>query len=52
VWDVEEGSLEGPALLPRLRDGALPTCAATISAGQLIYQSASGDGPRLKTGQM
>jgi predicted amidohydrolase YtcJ len=52
VWDVEEGSLEGPALLPGLRDGALPTCAATISAGQLIYQSASGDGPRLKTGQM
>jgi predicted amidohydrolase YtcJ len=39
VWDVEAGSLEGEAPLPALRDGALPTCAATIAAGELIYRS-------------
>jgi predicted amidohydrolase YtcJ len=39
VWDVRENDLEGPTPLPRLEHG-LPTCAATISAGQLIYRSA------------
>jgi hypothetical protein len=39
VWEVEAGGLEGEAPLPSLRDGVLPTCAATISAGKLIYQS-------------
>jgi hypothetical protein len=41
VWDVEAAGLEGEAPLPALRGGVLPTCAATISAGQLIYQSES-----------
>jgi predicted amidohydrolase YtcJ len=48
VWDVEDGVLAGPAPLPRLDDGPLPTCAATISAGQLIYQSESFVGSRLR----
>lgn len=39
VWDVGDAALEGPAPLPRLDAGVLPTCVATISAGQLIYQS-------------
>jgi predicted amidohydrolase YtcJ len=39
VWDVGGAGLEGPAPLPRLDDGALPTCVATISEGRLIYQS-------------
>jgi predicted amidohydrolase YtcJ len=38
VWDVRDDGLEGPTPLPRLEQG-LPTCAATISAGQLIYRS-------------
>jgi predicted amidohydrolase YtcJ len=41
VWDVEPGGVEGEPPLPALRDGAVPICAATISAGQLIYQSES-----------
>jgi predicted amidohydrolase YtcJ len=43
VWDVADPGLLGPTGLPRLDDGPLPTCAATISAGQLIYQSDSFD---------
>ena len=39
VWDVCDDGLEGSPPLPRLELG-LPTCAATISAGQLIYRSA------------
>jgi predicted amidohydrolase YtcJ len=39
VWDVADAELEGPAPLPRLDDGPLPTCVATISAGRIIYQS-------------
>ena len=39
VWDVGDAGLEGPAPLPRLDAGALPTCVATISKGRLIYQS-------------
>ena len=39
VWDVGDAGLEGPAPLPRLDAGALPTCVATISEGRLIYQS-------------
>jgi predicted amidohydrolase YtcJ len=39
VWEVEAGELVGEAPLPALRNGVLPTCAATVSAGQLIYQS-------------
>jgi predicted amidohydrolase YtcJ len=46
VWDVEPGAVEGEPPLPALRDGVLPTCAATISAGQLIYQSESFVGSR------
>jgi predicted amidohydrolase YtcJ len=41
VWDVEPSGLEREPPLPGLRDGVLPTCAATISAGKLIYQSES-----------
>lgn len=39
VWDVADADLEGPFSLPRLDDGPLPTCAATISAGQFVYKS-------------
>jgi predicted amidohydrolase YtcJ len=39
VWDVADDGLESPAPLPRLDHGPLPTCAATISAGRLIYSS-------------
>jgi predicted amidohydrolase YtcJ len=46
VWDVGQAGLEGPAPLPRFDAGALPTCVATISAGQLIYQSESFVGSR------
>jgi cytosine/adenosine deaminase-related metal-dependent hydrolase len=48
VWDVEPGGVNGEPPLPALRDGVLPTCAATISAGQLIYQSESFVGSRLR----
>jgi predicted amidohydrolase YtcJ len=48
IWDVPEDSLEGPSWLPRLDRGPLPTCAATISAGQVIYQSESFSGSRLR----
>jgi predicted amidohydrolase YtcJ len=41
VWDVAEADLEGRFHLPRLDDGPLPTCAATISAGQFVYKSQS-----------
>ena len=43
VWDVEVGAFEGEAALPALREGPLPTCAATTSAGRLIYRSESFD---------
>jgi predicted amidohydrolase YtcJ len=39
VWDAGDNGLEGPRPLPRLEGGPLPTCMATMSAGQLIYQS-------------
>ena len=39
IWDVGSGELEGPTPLPRLDGGPLPTCLATMSAGQLVYQS-------------
>src|SRR4029450_4578805 len=39
VWDVGDNGLEGPTPLPRIDEGPLPTCVATMSAGQLIYQS-------------
>jgi predicted amidohydrolase YtcJ len=39
AWDAGDNVLEGPTPLPRLDDGPLPTCVATMSAGQLIYQS-------------
>ncbi len=41
IWDIPDDSLQEPTPLPRLDDGPLPTCAATISAGRLIYQSES-----------
>jgi predicted amidohydrolase YtcJ len=41
IWDVPDDSLQAPTPLPRLDDGPLPTCAATISAGRPIYQSES-----------
>jgi predicted amidohydrolase YtcJ len=41
IWDAAADALEGEAPLPASLDGVLPTCAATISAGQLIYQSKS-----------
>jgi predicted amidohydrolase YtcJ len=43
VWDVADRGLLEPTGLPRLDDGPLPTCAATMSAGQVIYQSDSCD---------
>jgi predicted amidohydrolase YtcJ len=48
VWDVGDDGLERPGLLPRLDDGPLPNCVATMSAGQLIYQSESFVGSRLR----
>jgi predicted amidohydrolase YtcJ len=39
VWDVRECDLEGAAPLPRLDDGPLPTCMASMSAGRIIYRS-------------
>jgi predicted amidohydrolase YtcJ len=39
IWDVPGDGLQEPTPLPRLDDGPLPTCVATMSAGQLIYQS-------------
>jgi predicted amidohydrolase YtcJ len=41
VWDVADGRLDRSTGLPRLDEGPLPTCAATISAGQLVYRSES-----------
>jgi len=41
IWDIEDTELAGPEPLPRLDDDVLPTCAATISAGRLIYRSES-----------
>ncbi|HJV13793.1 MAG TPA: amidohydrolase [Propionibacteriaceae bacterium] len=46
VWDLAEDGLVEPEGLPRLDDVALPTCAATISAGQFIYESESFSGSR------
>ncbi len=48
VWDVPDDALEGPTPLPLLDDGPLPICAATIAAGQLIYQSEPFVGSRLR----
>jgi predicted amidohydrolase YtcJ len=39
VWETGDNGLEGRTPLPRLDDGPLPTCAATMSAGKLVYQS-------------
>jgi predicted amidohydrolase YtcJ len=39
VWDAGGSGVEEPTPLPRLDDGPLPTCAATMSAGKLVYQS-------------
>ena len=41
VWDVTGIDLEEPLPMPRLDDGPLPTCLATVSAGQMIYRSES-----------
>jgi len=41
IWDIDNTELDGPAPLPRLDGDELPTCVATISAGQLIYRSES-----------
>jgi predicted amidohydrolase YtcJ len=41
VWDVADVDLDRSTGLPRLEDGPLPTCAATISAGQFVYRSES-----------
>jgi predicted amidohydrolase YtcJ len=49
VWDVAGADLAEPAGLPQLDDGPLPTCAATISAGQFIFQSESFEVGRLQT---
>jgi hypothetical protein len=39
VWDAGDNGLAEPTPLPRFDDGPLPTCAATMSAGKLVYQS-------------
>jgi predicted amidohydrolase YtcJ len=39
VWDIANVEMEGPFSLPRLDDGPLPTCAATLCAGQFVYKS-------------
>ena len=44
IWDIEDRDAQEPAQLPRLDDGPFPTCAATISAGQFVYQSESSVG--------
>jgi predicted amidohydrolase YtcJ len=41
VWDVADAELDGSLPLPRLDNGPLPSCVATIFAGQIIYQSES-----------
>jgi predicted amidohydrolase YtcJ len=48
VWDIADVDLDGSVGLPRLDEGPLPTCAATISAGQFIYHSESFVGSRLR----
>jgi predicted amidohydrolase YtcJ len=48
VWDVAGGQLDRSTGLPHLDDGQLPSCAATISAGRLIYQSELFIGSRLR----
>ena len=48
IWDLSDDDLHQPTPLPRLDDGPLPTCAATVSAGQLIYESESFVGSRLR----
>jgi predicted amidohydrolase YtcJ len=46
VWDATDNGREGRTPLPGLDDGALPTCVATMSSGQLIYQSEEFAGSR------
>jgi predicted amidohydrolase YtcJ len=46
VWEFADSGLEELGGLPRLDDVPLPICAATISAGQFIYQSESFVGLR------
>ena len=46
VWDLGESDLQGAVPLPRLNDEPLPTCAATMAAGEFIYQSGSFLGSR------
>ena len=48
VWELADSGLEELGGLPRLDDVPLPICAATISAGQFIYQSESFVGSRLR----
>jgi predicted amidohydrolase YtcJ len=48
VWDAIDNGREGPAPLPGLDDDRLPTCVATMSSGQLIYQSEEFAGSRLR----
>jgi len=44
IWNIEDRDAQEPAQLPRLDDGRFQTCAATISAGQFVYQSESSVG--------
>jgi predicted amidohydrolase YtcJ len=48
LWDAADAELEMPLTLPGLDEAPLPTCAATISAGQFVYQSESFVGSRLR----
>jgi predicted amidohydrolase YtcJ len=48
VWDAADGNAHEPAQLPRLDDGPLPICAATIAAGQFVYKSESFAGSHLR----
>jgi predicted amidohydrolase YtcJ len=52
VWDVDAAARAAEAALPDLLDGILPTCAATISAGQFIYQSESFVASRAERGSL
>ena len=41
VWDIDHIEMDGRTTLPLLDDEEVPACAATISAGRLIYRSES-----------
>jgi predicted amidohydrolase YtcJ len=53
VWDTTDNGREGPTLLPGLDHDPLPTCVATMSSGQFVYESEefAGSRPRRVEGE-